>query len=117
EEEEDADAAVPQGLGDPGHLVWDIAARRPARQGSDVPQRLAVTRAPVARAEAPAGDAEVARERRQARDGPGALPAVRALVHRAAPEKNHRGPGRRVAAGERCDPIGRDPGLTRRLLE
>ena len=76
-----------------------------------------MTRAPVARAEASAGDAQVPRERRQARDGPGALPAVRALVHRAAPEKDHRGPRRGVAAGERHDPIGREPCLARHPLE
>ena len=83
--------------------------RAAARAAAMLGEVLAVARRAVARAEAAAGDAEVARSARAgsaiARAG---LPAVGALVHRAAAEHDHGGSRRRIAARERDDP--RRPG-------
>ena len=51
------------------HLVGDPTAGRPSLVGADVGEALAVRGAAVARAEAAAGNPDVAGQRRQAADG------------------------------------------------
>src|SRR5207245_3513414 len=109
EEQQRADPAVEERLGDAHHLVGDVASRRASVLGDDAGEPLAVDGAAVTRAEAAAGYAEVARERGQAPDRPPARPAVGALVHGAAAEHDHRRSRRRVAAPERGDALRGDP--------
>ena len=63
----------------------------------------------MTRSQAAAFDAEIPRQRRQAGDGARTLPAVRALVHGAAAEEDHRRLRRRIPARERGDAARLDP--------
>jgi hypothetical protein len=105
EEQQHAHLSIDEGLGDPRHLVRDVCPRRAALGRRDVRQILAVRAGAVARAEAAPGNAEVPGQRGQAPDRARSLPAVGALVHRAAAEHDHGGPGRRVAPSQGGDAL------------
>jgi hypothetical protein len=110
EEQEHAHRPLEERLGDPRHLVGNVPARRAPLLGDDAGQGLTVGGAAVARAEAAAGDTQIAGECRETSHGPAALPAVPALVHRATAEKDHRRSGGGVSPGQRGDAFGRDSG-------
>ena len=110
EEEQHPEPPGVERLGDPRHLVRDVDAGRPPVLGHDGGERLAVGRRPVAGAEPAAGDADLTGEGGQAADRPRPLPAVPALVHRGAPEKDRGRTGGGVAPGEIGDALGGDAG-------
>jgi len=93
--------------------IW-FGTYRPGGRRSEreqvVVQRLAVRGAAVARAQAAAGDADIAGERGKTSDRSGALPAIAALVHRAAAKDEHRGLRRRIPPRDLGDSLGRDAG-------
>ena len=105
EQEEHAHAPVLERLRHPGHLTGHVVPGRAALARGDAREALSVRGSGVSRPETAAGDAEVSGERGKAGHRAGALPAVRAFVHGAAAEDDHRGLRRRVTAREGDDAI------------
>src|SRR6266852_4034284 len=58
-------------------------------------------------------DADIASQGGQTRDSPSGLPAVGALVHRAATQHDHGWPGRGIAPRQRYDTLRGDTGDAR----
>ena len=110
EQQQDADAARLERLGDLRHLVRDVVAGPPSLARGDAGETLAMRHPRMPRSHAGALDAEISRECRQTGNGARALPALDAFVHRAAAEEDHPRPGRGIAARQRDDAIGAHAG-------